>query len=293
VRLGAQAPLLTTEGGREFLLALGETAESGPYESLWVGEHVVSFVESRSRYPYKAVSAAEQPKIRQVGLGEPMTALAFLAASTTTVGLGAGVVLLPQRNPVYVAKEAASVDVLSGGRLVIAFGIGWDREEMEALGASWEGRGARTDEYIEVVRRLWAGKEERFDGEHYRLPACSMEPKPVQSPMPVLIGGNSDPALRRVARIGDGWLAYDLVAEEFAERLALLRDETERVGRDPETLSLTLITGSAPVDQDAMQAFAAAGVQRLVVSVKVPDTEGAVAAMQEAAASYTAAGFGR
>jgi probable F420-dependent oxidoreductase len=286
VHLGVQTPLLSSSHGRELLIAVAEQAEANELESLWVGEHVVRPRTSTARYPYTA-GGAQQAAIRAVGLAEPFTALAFLCACTSRLRLGTGVIVLPQRNPVYVAKEAAAIDVLSGGRLELGIGVGWDRDEFAAVGASWERRGERADEYLAVVRALWAQDAAEYRGRHVELPLCTLEPRPLQAPPPVLVGGNSPQALRRAARTGDGWLAFDLTPDAFASRREALDVELGRAGRG--RIAISVISGSVALDPPTIAAYAGAGADRLIVSVKTAEPDEAVARIGAARAAYDAA----
>jgi probable F420-dependent oxidoreductase len=176
---------MTTDG---MLDALAIGAEERGIGTVWVGEHVVLFEQYASSYPYAEDGRIPAPS--GTGLLEPMVTLAYLAARTNTVRLGTAMLLLPQRNPVYVAKEVSSLDWLSGGRVDLGIGVGWLKEEFEALQVPWEKRGRRTDEYVEVLRTLWCDETSSYHGEVYDLPPCEMYPKPVQEPHPPLhIGG--------------------------------------------------------------------------------------------------------
>ncbi len=189
-------------------------AEERGIGTIWVGEHVVLFDEYESRYPYADDGRIPAPP--GSGLLEPMVTLTYLAARTTTVRLGTAMLLLPQRNPVYTAKEVSTLDWLSDGRVDLGIGVGWLKEEFDALNVPWERRGRRTDEYLEVLRTLWLDDTSSFRGEVYDLPACAMYPKPVQQPPPVHIGGETPAALRRAARHGQGWHTFNRSPDELA-----------------------------------------------------------------------------
>ena len=176
----------------ELLSIIGREAEERGFSCLWVGEHVVLFEEYASSYPY--ADDGKMPAPPGTGLLEPFNTLAFLAAHTTTVRLGTAMVLLPQRNPVYTAKEVATLDWLSGGRVDLGIGVGWLEEEFRAVNVPWPRRGRRTDEYLDVLRTLWTDDTSQFEGEFYSLNPCQMFPKPVQSPLPIHIGGESEAA---------------------------------------------------------------------------------------------------
>ena len=207
-----------------------------------MGEHVVLFEEYASSYPYAEDGRIPAPP--GTGLLEPLNTLSFLAAHTTTVRLGTAMVLLPQRNPVYTAKEVATLDWLSNGRVDFGVGVGWLEEEFNAVNVPWPQRGRRTDEYLEVLRTLWCDETSAYEGEFYSLNPCQMFPKPVQQPHPPIhIGGESDAALARVARAGQGWHTFNRTPEELAEPLATLdrllaEQGRTRVGRDHHRLPL-------------------------------------------------------
>lgn len=233
MKLGLCIPLVAPYATPEYIRTLGVTAESLGFSSLWVGEHVVLFDEYESAYPLAEDGKMPGDIEDNVEL-EPFSSLAWLAAHTSRIRLGTGVCVLPQRNPVYTAKEAANVDWLSGGRLNLGIGVGWLAEEYGALNASFERRGARCRSYIEVMKRLWCDTVSGYEDEFYTLPACRFYPKPVQKPHPpVIIGGNSDAALRRAAQQGQGWYALGLDPEQLAPRIEKLQTfltENNRTG---------------------------------------------------------------
>ena len=200
-------------GGRasraDFVAGIGPALEERGFNSIWIAEHALAFDNPKSRYPYTedGVPPFSSPAVNFL---EPFTALSFIAATTTTLRLATGICLIPQRNPVYTAKHVADLDVLSGGRFDFGIGIGWLKEEFDALGVSWERRGARTNEYIEIAKTLWSEGPSQFAGEFYTLPECHLYPKPIQHPHPpIYSGGESLAALRRVAKHCDGWFGVD------------------------------------------------------------------------------------
>ena len=273
MRVGLFAPLVGPPVGPEFVEALGASAEERGYASLWLGEHVVLFDEYDSRYPY--MDDGKMPAVGvQQGLLEPFTTLAYLAATTTSLLLGTGVCILPQRKPVVVAKELSNVDLLSGGRVRFGVGLGWQREEFEALATPWEDRGARTDDYIEVVKRLWRDEISEFHGAFYDLPPSRLYPKPVTpGGPPVVIGGDSDAALARVARAGDGWYAFSMTPEELAPRLRTLEDMLAGVGRRRADIEVVVCPYAKPITDEDLDAYAALGVDEVVVMVFAHDLE--------------------
>ncbi len=178
---------------------VAKAAEAAGFESLWTGEHVV----------LPDPQAPPSPAPPHHAFLDPAVSLSFLAAETAQIKLGTGIIILPQRNPVVLAKELASVDVLSKGRLLVGVGAGYLHQEFSAIGADFENRGARTDEYIDVLRALWTEKHPTFQGETIQFGGIDAQPRPVQDPHPpLLVGGHSPPAFRRAVSRGNGWYAY-------------------------------------------------------------------------------------
>jgi len=242
----------------ELLDAVAEGAETRGIGTIWVGEHVVLFEEYESRYPYAEDGRIPAPP--GSGLLEPLLTLTYLAARTSTVRLGTAMLLLPQRNPVYVAKEVSTLDWLSGGRVDLGIGVGWLKEEFDALNVPWERRGRRTDEYLEVLRTLWVDNPSSFRGETYDLPACEMYPKPVQQPHPPIhIGGETPAALRRTARLGQGWHTFNRSPAELATGLAELDVHLEAAGRSRADLQITVCPYFQQLTPEAVEQYAAAG----------------------------------
>jgi probable F420-dependent oxidoreductase len=242
----------------ELLDVVAEGAEARGIGTIWVGEHVVLFEEYASSYPYAEDGRIPAPP--GSGLLEPLITLTYLAARTSTVRLGTAMLLLPQRNPVYVAKEVSSLDVLSGGRVDLGVGVGWLKEEFDALNVPWAQRGRRTDEYLEVLRTLWVDNRSAFQGETYDLPACEMFPKPVQQPHPPIhVGGETPAALRRAARAGQGWHTFNRSPGELATGLAELAPHLEEAGRPRADLRITVCPYFQPLSPDAVEQYAEAG----------------------------------
>ncbi len=208
-------------------------AEQRDIGTIWVGEHVVLFTEYESRYPYAADGRIPAPP--GSGLLDPMVTLTYLAARTETVRLGTAMLLLPQRNPVYVAKEVATLDWLSGGRVDLGIGVGWLKEEFDALNTPWPNRGKRTDEYLEVLHTLWTDDVSSF------------------------IGGETPAALRRVARHGQGWHTFNRSPAELAEGLAELDTHLQAVGRSRNELRITVCPYFNQLTPADVEAYAEAG----------------------------------
>ena len=252
--------------------AVATQLEERDIDSVWVGEHLVLFDDYASSYPYAA--DGRLPTGGDAGLLEPFTVLTYLAARTTRVRLGTAVMLLPQRNPVYTAKTTASLDFLSGGRLDLGIGVGWLREEFEAAGVPWEHRGRRTDEYMRLLRTLWTEDPSAFDGEFYSLAECRMHPKPTQQPPPIHIGGESDAALRRVAKHGDGWFTFNRPPGELAEPLARLDELLAENGRNRSEITISACPYMHGLTPEMVEQYAAAGVDQVVALVFAFDAAG-------------------
>jgi probable F420-dependent oxidoreductase len=236
---------------------VARAAEAAGFESVWTGEHVV----------LPDPQAPPSPAPPQHPMLDPAVALAFLAGQTQRLRLGTGIIILPQRNPLVLAKELASVDVLSNGRLIFGLGAGYLKAEFDALGARFDDRGARTDEYIDVLRALWTQPKPSFAGRTVKFGGIDAQPRPVQRPHPpIVVGGMSPSALRRAVARGNGWYGFarDLAAARGdLAGLAEARKTTER----PAALGPLEISVTPPraVDEGAARAYADLGVDRLIL----------------------------
>lgn len=266
MRIGLHALGIGAGARPDIIRAVAMTAEAVGFATLWSGEHVVLVDQPRSRYPYSADGRIAVPAAAD--WLDPLLGLSFAAAVTTTIGLATGVLLLPEHHPVVSAKQAATLDVLSGGRLTLGVGIGWSAEEFAALGIPFARRGQRTAEYVAAMRTLWADDVASFSGEFTRFESVRVNPKPVRGSIPVVIGGNSDAALSRVAAFGDGWYGFNLPATAVAERVATLAGQCERRGRSLRELAVAvaLADGSPRV----LSELAAIGVTEFVVVASPP-----------------------
>ena len=231
------------------LRTLAQRAESLGFDSAWVSDHIILPRSVDSFYPYAANGVATfRP---DEDYYEPLAALNFLAGCTQKIRLGTHVLILPYRNPVLTAKMISTLDVLSEGRFILGAGVGWMEEEFKALGLdTFAQRGAVTDEYIQLFKELWTKDNPEFQGEHYQLLESGFQPKPIQKPHPpIWIGGHTNPAIRRAAKYGDGWMPIGLrppailEPEELAEKIARLRRLTMEAGRPEDAVSLCFSTG--------------------------------------------------
>jgi probable F420-dependent oxidoreductase len=251
-----------TFADREGLTELGRVAEQVGFDSAWTVEHVVYPEGYESTYPYD--KSGKMPGDSSLPVPDPLVWLSFLAAATDTLLLGTGIIILPQRNPLVLAKEAATLDWLSGGRLRLGVGVGWLEEEFDALGVPFDERGDRTDEHIEVMRALWSGDSVDFDGRFTSFDSLTANPKPVNGTVPIHIGGHSAAAARRAGRLGDGFFP---AKGNTAELVDIVRQTATDAGRDPATIEVTAghpgLFGDDPVG--AAEELAAAGADRAIV----------------------------
>lgn len=273
MRLGLHALGIGAGADPEVILAVAGAAEAAGLSTLWAGEHVVMVDGPNTRYPYSPDGRiAVRPEANWL---DPWTTLTFAAPVTSRVTLATGVLLLPEHNPVVVAKRAASLDALSKGRLVLGVGIGWSAAEFGALGIPFAGRARRTREYVEAMRTLWRDDPAAYAGEFVSFDSVRSFPKPAAGRIPVVLGGNSDAALERVARYGDGWYGFNLAPDELPERLATLESLCRRHGRHRSDLdvAVSLSDGSPEV----VPRLAELAVDELVL-VTSPPAEPAAAA---------------
>jgi probable F420-dependent oxidoreductase len=240
VRLGLHALGIGAGAEREVIDAVAAAADQHGFATLWAGEHVVRVDQSRSRYPYSADGKIAVPA--EADWIDPLIGLSFIAAATSNIGIATGVLLLPEHNPLVVAKQAATLDRLSGGRLTLGVGIGWSREEFDALGVPFERRAARTAEYVAAMRTVWSDDVASFAGDFVRFDGIRVNPKPVRDRrIPIIVGGNSDAALRRVAAWADGWYGfYPTDLDQVADLVRSIRRLCAQAGRDPRELRLAV-----------------------------------------------------
>lgn len=252
------------------LEALARCAEETGFESLWAVEHVVVPVGYTAEYPYSR--SGRMPGPEDAPIPDPVVSLAYAAALTRRIKLATGVLILPQRHPAYVAKEFATLDVLSGGRAILGVGIGWLHEEFAAVGVPFRERAARTEESIRALRSLWKGEPEAFEGRFYRWGPVQSHPKPVQpGGVPIVIGGHVDNAARRAARYGDGFFPVRGDAGRIAELQRLLREECATIGRDPAEIEIT--AGAPGTGLDAIRRHRDLGVSRLTIAAPGRDVD--------------------
>ncbi|HMJ74430.1 MAG TPA: LLM class F420-dependent oxidoreductase [Iamia sp.] len=250
----------------EFLAGLGAVAEDLGFDSLWLADHVVVPSIYDSVYPYSPDGKLDVDP--SVPFAEPLVSLGYLAASTTVLELGVAVLIVPQRNPVLLAKQAATLDRLAGGRLRLGVGVGWLREEFAALGVPFEHRGARTDANLDVMRALWSGEEVRCDGPFVQLDGITVRPTPTRaSGVPIIVGGHSNAAADRAGRRGDGFFPFCFSTDELAPLYERARATAVAEGRAPDELELLAPSTTEP---DWVARVADLGVSHVIMPSSSP-----------------------
>jgi probable F420-dependent oxidoreductase len=291
MQFGLGLPNLSLVDPRETLFRLAEAAEALTFDSIWVSDHVFIPYELAANYPYSATG--------QLGLQatdhilDPLTTLSFLAGRVNGPRLGISVLIIPYRNPIVTAKMLVTLDVLSGGRVILGAGVGWMPEEFAALRASYADRGRVTDEYLQIFKTLCTEDKPVFEGQHYQLANIGFYPKPVQKPHPpIWIGGYSNAALRRAIRLGDGWQPSNLEPEALGAKRDLLHRWCEEAGRDPASLPISTrvnnvafgesgdtvgrpapLSGSVQRIIDNIKRYEEAGVSHLVLGIRGRDPQ--------------------
>ena len=250
----------------EILRAVAMAAERLGFATLWAPEHVVLLEEYASKYPY---SSGQFPGPPDLPIADPFATLAFVAASTSTIRLGTGICLVPEHNPLILAKTAATLDRLSGGRFILGAGVGWLAEEFGALGVPFERRGARTREYIEVMRKLWTEPRSSHAGEFVQFTGVVSYPKPASDKgIPVWFGGESAAALRRVAEYGDGWLGFKVSPAEAAPKIRRIEDLLRAGGRRRSDVTLAVSPYTEKIAPDDLQRYRDAGADEVALLLR-------------------------
>ena len=274
MRLGLHALGIGAGAQRAVIDAVAIAAEQNGFATLWAGEHVVMVDTPASRYPYSDNGKMVVPSVAD--WIDPLIGLGFAAAATKTIRIATGVLLLPEHNPVLVAKQAATLDRLSAGRFTLGVGIGWSREEFDALGVPFERRAQRTAEYVAAMRTLWRDDIASFRGEFVTFDNVRVNPRPVHNRrIPIVVGGNSDAAMRRLVGWADGWYGFYLAdVAAVAERVELINRLCADAGRDPRELQLAVALHD-PRPED-VPALAAVGIDEFIIVEGPPDDVAAV-----------------
>lgn len=254
VNVGATAP--------EQIIATAQAAEAAGFESIWTFEHVMLPIDLKSKYPYNESGELGLPA--DTPLFDPLITLAALAAHTKTIRLGTGVNIVAQTNPLLLAKQVASLDVFCGGRLLFGAGIGWLQQEFDAMGVPFARRGARFDDYMVAMKKVWSGDVVEHESDFLSWHGFKSYPLPTQkSNIPVIMGGNAGKIFQRIAKYGNGWFVPTITLEELRIQLGKLRDACKNEGRNYDEIELTSVWEPKDGD-DSLKALADLGVSRVV-----------------------------
>ena len=283
MEIGLHLPHIGPLANREAITTFAKLAEDHGFDSLWVSDHVVVPRGLDSRYPYRRDGAF--PVQPEVPMLEPIATLLFAAAVTERVKLGTTVLVIPMRNPIVTAKQLASLDVLSNGRLILGVGAGWMEEEFEMLGTPFKQRGARLDEYIQLFKVLWTEENPSFHGKFWQIEEVGFAPKPIQRPHPpIWVGGHSAPALRRAGRMADGWHAVGIEPDTLREQFQEVQRHAQEAGRDPASVSLSVRTrvslNDPPQAIEQLQRYREVGVTHVVLEIFTAELERARSLME-------------
>jgi probable F420-dependent oxidoreductase len=283
LQFGIHLPHVGPFATADAISAVARHAEELGFHSVWASDHIITPRNIESAYP-----GGRYPVLPEFPFLEPVSTLLFAAAVTSRVKLGTSVLVVPQRQPVLLAKQLATLDVLSGGRLIFGAGTGWMREEFEALNVPFEAHGPRLDDYLEVITRCWTEDHPTFDGRFYDLPDIGFYPKPAQKPHPpIWVGGWAEGALRRVARFGNAWHAMGPPAL-LADAYARIKGYATEYGRDPEAIGLTLradgVGRGEPAETiEQLRAYAGIGVSMALMTF----VAGGAEAINEKVSAFT------
>lgn len=264
----------------EMIRAVAFNADRLGFGTLWAPEHVVLFEHYESKYPYSRDGRFLAGST--IDLLDPLVGLTYAAASSNRIRLATGICLVPEHNPLELAKQIASLDFLSGGRFALGVGIGWCAEEFAALGIPFERRAQRTCEYIQAMRDLWSEPRSSFSGEFVNFHGVRSYPKPAQGGgVPVIFGGESMPALRRAAELGDGWFGVNLTPAQAAEKIATLHSLMDQKGRARGEVEIIISPYENKITRDDLRAYHDLGVSEFVPFVRLPPTAEEVPAFLE------------
>ncbi len=278
MQIGIHAPHLGQELNAATLQSFARECDELGVHSLWVSDHVCWPSDIRSKYPY--TDDGSFPAKPELGWLDPIGTLLFIAGCTSNIRLGTSVLILPYRPPVTTAKQLATLDIVSNGRLILGVGVGWMAEEAAVLGMPWDHRGKRADEQLQIFEQLFTQDAPSFEGEFYQFPKVGFEPKPIQQPLPVWVGGSTDAAFRRAARFGHGFHAAFQPLDVVRREWQAVRAACEDIDRDPSELILSLrlyldpesrmepeksVAGSAEQMRQRMTELAAAGVRHVLL----------------------------
>ena len=239
-------------------ISMAQAAEEAGFESIWTVDHVVVPKGYKSTYPY-AASGRMGDGNEDMHYPDPLIYMAYLASVTKTIRLSTGILIIPQRNPVVAAKQIATLDQLSGGRIDLGIGVGWLEEEFNAIGVPFQERGRRTDEHIAAMRALWANDFAEYHGDFVDFEPIFCRPQPLNGTIPIIVGGHSKAAARRAGRIGDGFFPARGTPHDLFD---IVKTTATENGRDPEEIEFTV---SVPEDLNEIPELAKIGVKRILI----------------------------
>ncbi len=265
-------------------IRVAQQAEALGYRTVWVGDHIVIPEQIVAPYPYTKDGSVGFA--RNAPWPDPFVLLAAVGVATKTILLGTSVIIVPYRNPLHVAKAVATVDLASHGRYQFGVGIGWLKEEFDALGEQFSERAARTREYLQVMKAMWAGETASFQGKYFSFPTLHTNPIPVQRPHPpIIFGGESMPALKRIADLGNGWQPGPIPVDTFRTKRDQLQTLMAERGRKMSELSISMIGGTRDLQQDRgkIAALEELGVSEILLFMMGPTVNDTLKEMEEAA----------
>ena len=262
MKFGFFSTFMSPRADRHMIKDFAQRCEAIGIDSLWMGEHVVLFDETSNPYPGSADGKIPVPA--GGGMLDVVATFGYLAGVTEKLRFGTGIALISQRNPVYTAKEFATLDWLTGGRIDFGVGVGWCEEEVVTSGYTWADRGARADEFLHLMQQFWTEETISFEGSHFQIQPCHMDPKPLQNPhIPIIVGGHSKPALRRAAQYGDGWYGFQLTSEQTKRFIDKLTELRHQAGTQDKPFEIVITPGH--VDDNLIHEFESLGVERLIL----------------------------
>ncbi|MHB8617955.1 MAG: LLM class F420-dependent oxidoreductase [Chloroflexota bacterium] len=272
MEIGVRLPAAGTNATPANLVKVARWAQELGYHAGWVSDHIILPTQVDSWYPY--ASDHHWPHPANSSWTDPLLALAWAGAVAPDIGLGTSVLVLPLRHPVALAKQVASLDRLSGGRVLLGVGAGWMKEEFDQLGVPFEGRGSWSAEMVRLMRRLWTGDIVDFDGKHWQVVSASMHPTPVRGAVPILWGGHTEAAFRRIAGLGDGWHPTQISMGELIAGIVRLRELCEEQNRDPASLLIVARPGTRyPLNAETLAQQRDLGVKQVVIDPPIADSE--------------------
>ena len=259
----AFASSIGTEGNSA--VEICKLAEQVGFESVWGGEHVIFPSSIESKYPYTA--DGKVPATKDTWIPDPLIWLAYISAAAPTLRLGTCILILPQRNPLILAKEIATLDHLTNGKVELGIGVGWLKEEFEALGVPWERRGKRTDEYVEALHAVWSGTDIEFHGEFVDFDPLTCTPRPKQGKIPILVGGDTPAAIKRAAKLADGYYPGTGDFTELQKLISEVHQAAENHNRDPAEIEINAhLSAFGGGDRiEGVEKMREAGVGRIMV----------------------------